>query len=712
MKAERDIAIDQVVRISISVSGEPGGEGLKEEGGPGGESEGSWGKSEALRDRRQMSVRGRGGKQISVEEGTTLLDAIVQSGMRIRASCGGKGTCGKCRVYASGELSPVTSREEAFLSPGELAAGLRLACQARALGDVDIRIPSETQITRAQILTAGVVGDGREEQGQGHGHALQVDPLVRKVYLELDLPSLDDTDADFERLERKVAATPRLRVPRVSAGLDVIRRMPFIIQEADYKVTAVLNSLEAEAPATATVMATILALEPGDTTDRCYGVAFDIGTTTVAGFLMDLVTGREVGVASRMNAQAAYGDDVISRIGFARDNPDGTDRLQEKIIGVLNSIIDDLTRDSGIEKDNIYLMTVVGNTCMHHLFLGVNPGQLGVSPYVPVIKSLLAVPARDLGISINPTAPVVVLPNIGGFVGADTVGVILATSLYRGDELRLAIDLGTNGEMALGSRERIVACSTAAGPAFEGSRISQGMPAMTGAIEWVEINDDVEVRVVGGPGTPARGICGSGLLDAVAGLLRLGIIEETGRMLRPLECEELTGRRLPPAIARRVREGRRGLEFVLIEDFADDLADDHKAGGAGGSVVLTQRDIREFQLAKGAIFAGTQILKGIMGVEDKDISEVLLAGAFGNYLRKESARAVGLIPQIPLERVRGVGNAAGTGAKMALLSKAQIMAAEALAGRVEYIELGSHPRFQEEFARAMFFPRPDDHAGA
>ncbi|HHV62450.1 MAG TPA: DUF4445 domain-containing protein [Firmicutes bacterium] len=683
MKAERDIAISQVVKITISWES---GEGRA----------------------------GEGSQQIYVDEGTTLLDAAVQAGMRIRASCGGKGTCGKCRVYASGELSPVTSSEEAFLSPRELAAGLRLACQAKARGDVSIRIPSETRITGAQILTAGAAaGDGRDEQ------TFKVDPLLRKVYLELDPPSLDDTDADFERLERKIATALRPRVSRVSADLDMIRRMPFLIREAGYRVTAVLNSFEDSfdsedflhpgdsrglrglrdgAPAMG-APAKILALEPGDTADKCYGVAFDIGTTTVAGFLMDLVTGREIAVGSRMNAQAAYGDDVISRIEFARENPDGTVRLQEKITGVLNSIIDDLIRDSGIVRDNIYLMTVVGNTCMHHLFLGVNPGQLGVSPYVPVVKRLLAVPACDLGININPAAPVVVLPNIGGFVGADTVGVILATALYRSDELKLVIDLGTNGEMALGSRERIVACSTAAGPAFEGSRISQGMPAMTGAIEWVEINDDVEIRVVGGPGTPARGICGSGLLDAIAGLRRLGVIDQTGRMLGPRECEEATGRRLPPAIEGRIREGRRGLEFVLVDD-------------PRGSVVLTQRDVREFQLAKGAIFAGTQILKEVMGVEDADISEVLLAGAFGNYLRKESARAVGLIPGVPLERVRGVGNAAGTGAKMALLSKEQVMAAEALASRVEYIELGSHPRFQEEFAKAMFFPRPGDHAGA
>jgi uncharacterized 2Fe-2S/4Fe-4S cluster protein (DUF4445 family) len=389
-----------------------------------------------------------------------------------------------------------------------------------------------------------------------------------------------------------------------------------------------------------------------------------------------------------LNPQTRYGDDVVSRIQFSTQDERGLQILQGEIVAALNKIIGDTTRAAGVLPENIYGMTVVGNTTMHHLFLGISPAALARSPYVPAATASLCLSAAELGIAIHPEAHVWVLPNIAGWVGADTVGVILATDLPNHEEIALAIDIGTNGEMALGSRKRLIACSTAAGPAFEGAHLSCGMRAADGAIDAVSIDGDVHWHAIG-EGAP-RGICGSGLVDLIAEMLRSGVIDSTGMMVASdaLRTQGQAG------LAERVTQEGRQREFSLVGP----------AEGAGGYPIrVTQRDVRELQLAKGAIRAGIEILMKELGIGPEDVRRVYLAGAFGNYIRPASALAIGLIPRFPNAETIPVGNAAGSGARMALLSTSARERASRIPTQVEYLELSGRPDFQEEFAAALLF---------
>jgi uncharacterized 2Fe-2S/4Fe-4S cluster protein (DUF4445 family) len=393
---------------------------------------------------------------------------------------------------------------------------------------------------------------------------------------------------------------------------------------------------------------------------------------------MNIAHGSQLGVSSGLNGQADFGADVVSRINFAKEHPHGLRRLKEKIIEVLNGIINDLLEKSKVNRENIYEVVVAGNTCMQHLFLEIDPINLALMPYVSVIKEPMTLKAKDLGISINKGGDVYMLPSIAGFVGADTVAVGLATYLEKSPEVKLVVDIGTNGEMLLGSSKRLLACSTAAGPAFEGAQIKYGMRGTTGAIEAFQIHgDDISYKVI--DNVPPKGICGSGLIDIMAELLKAGIIDETGRILSP---EEISSN-----FRTHIVEGENGYDFIVAP-----------------GILLTQGDVRQLQLAKGAIYAGIQILKEVLGIEDDEISQILLAGAFGNYIRKESAKAIGLLPDIPLERIKSIGNAAGVGAKMALLSIEERNRAVELSESIEYVELSNSLKFQEEFMNAMYFP--------
>lgn len=620
-------------------------------------------------------------KEVWVYPGETLQDAFLRAGYWLETPCAGRGICGKCRVRVQ-EIRRVqertslelTSEEIKHLSPEEIQQGFRLACQTEVTGEMQVIVPPTLgDILRPAVKIQGVVED----------NIYPLSPAVRKVYLELPAPSRNDRLADWERLERGLRAANYLPQGEIGGRgwqLDsaLLCYLPEVLRKSNYKVTAVFYEDK------------LIGVETGNTSEQIYGLALDLGTTTMVGFLIDLKSGRQLAAAGRGNPQAVFGADVISRISYVSGGKSHLRELQSRLIEAVNLIITELVERSGINRNQIYEATAVGNTVIHHLFLGLDPTYLGQGPYVPVITRPLKIKARRLGIQICEGGYLYLLPNIAGFVGGDAVGVILSTGLYHGNGVRLAVDIGTNGEIILGWGREILACSTAAGPAFEGARIKKGMRAAVGAIEKVVIGEDVEVGVIGG-GLP-RGISGSGLIDAVAELLRIGIVDYTGRLLGREEVSD----RVPRAVWKRIVEKGNHREFVLV--FPEKTAD-------GETISITQDDIRELQLAKGAIAAGIRILQKELGVETEQIEEVFLAGAFGSSINPLSARQLGLIPEVPLERVKAVGNAAGEGAKLTLLSRLARREAEEIAATVRYVELSGRADFQEAFLAAMYFPR-------
>lgn len=594
--------------------------------------------------------------EVLVEKGTNLLEAAALAGVAVEGNCGGKGSCGKCKVRLerSSPASPAGA-EEKFLSNEELQAGWVLACQRTAEEDIVVQVPSQSDAFRRKI---SITEDDRTTKAE---------PSVNKITLTLERPTVKDQTPDLERL------LGQLPGERISTSHRLLATLPRTLRQDGFTVTAVLASER------------LIAVEPGRTAERLYGVAFDIGTTTVMGSLHELNSGKALAVGAATNPQNVYGADVISRITYAADNPDGLERLQDKVIEALNQIIEGLVRETGIEQHEIYEATVVGNTTMSHLFLGIDPTYLAPAPFIPAYRRPVNLEAAEIGLAINPGGQIVVLPNIAGYVGSDTVGVILATALEKRRDCCAMIDIGTNGELALAAGGRILTCSTAAGPAFEGAQIQHGMRAADGAIEAVEIVDEqVRLTIIGD--SKPRGICGSGLIDAAAALLKAGVIEPSGRLVDP----ETTGAHLPPQLKARLRRGKGGFAFVL-------------AGKDSEEILLTQPDLRELQLAKGAIYAGLQILLQEAGLTEAALDEVLLAGAFGNYIRKESALAIGLLPEISPEKITPVGNAAGRGARLALISRTERARAFALPDLIEHVELSARADFQDAFINALSF---------
>ena len=601
------------------------------------------------------------GVTIHIDAGKTLLEAAMAAGVEIEAVCGGRGTCGKCRVLATGGLAPATSSELAKLTPAELAAGYRLACQAVIEADTQVVVPEESRISRVSILSEGVQ------------RAFQFSPWVKRHSLQIPEATLENQISDLENIQR---VWEREANARFAPTLRALRQLPDALRAQAGKVTVV------------TADDSIIDIQAGTGPERVLGIAFDIGTTTIVGYLLDLETGHQIAVSSLLNPQTRYGDDVVSRINFVAQDPNGLAKLHAEVIQALNQIIGETTRAAGVSSREIYGMTIVGNTTMEHLFLGIDPSALARSPYVPVTVEPLCVRAEELAIDIHPDGHVWALPNIAGWVGGDTVGVILATGLHQQEEIALAIDIGTNGEMALGSRDRVIICSTAAGPAFEGAHLSCGMRAADGAIDIVRIDTDVNWHAIGE--RAPRGVCGSGLVDLVAEMLRVGLIKDTGQM-EEAEALRSDGRK---SLAERIEQEGRQRVFVLVPA---------AQGAEGRPVKVRQRDVRELQLAKGAIRAGIEILIKELGISHGDVRYVYLAGAFGNYIRPESALGIGLIPTFPNAEIVPVGNAAGSGAKMALLSTLARSEAYQIRRTVEYLELSGRPDFQEQFAESMIF---------
>lgn len=589
------------------------------------------------------------GQRVEGKEGQNILDIAREAGVGIASLCGGRRVCGACRVQVlEGNVSPPTPLERETFSTEELTSGYRLACHTRPLGDIKVHIPPRSLTTEQRL------------QIEGQSLLVEVSPAVDGVDVQVPEPSLTDLRSDVTRLAETLRQ--KSSVDGVTVDPLLLRQLPDQLRQEAWSGTVGLRGCE------------VVSFH----TTGCspLGLAVDLGTTKVAGYLLNLTTGEALGADALMNPQIPYGEDVMARIAYALHETEGRVILQRVIIEGLNRLAQALCTRAGRQPDEIAEAVVVGNTAMHHLFLGLPVSQLGRAPYVPAVADALDVKARDLGLMFSPGAYVHLLPNIAGFVGADHVAMLLATGLWEEDRVMVGLDIGTNTEVALKTGGRLLTCSTASGPAFEGAHIRFGMRASTGAIERVRLVDShVEYQTIGN--APPVGLCGSGILDAVAQLRLVGVLDERGKM-----------KEHP-----RTRWGEKGQEFVLVEA---------AKSGVHQDITISRADVGEIQLAKGAMRAGIRILLQEADLTEADLDGVVVAGAFGTYIDVDSAVTIGMFPPLPLDRFQQVGNAAGMGARMTLLSTAWRAKALEIARRAEYVELTNDTNFASEFARAMY----------
>ena len=584
------------------------------------------------------------GRRGECPEGESLLDAAGRLDVDIVRLCNGVGVCGRCKVQIiTGEVSPITAKEKEILTVKESGRNYRLACLTRPLGNVKVHVPSES-------LTAP-----QRTQVEGLELDITPEPAFESVRVELTPPTVEKQAADETSLMR---ALNRTDDGTLSFDLEALRAMPPLLRAENWRVCAAVRNGE------------VIAIESASA--RWCGLAVDIGTTKIAVYLVDMDSGKTLASRGLMNPQISCGEDVVSRIYFASRSMENAGKLQALLVEALNEAILSLCGEAGIDRRVIVDAVIVGNTAIHHLFLKIPVSQLGLAPYVPALQSSIDVKARDLGLEIAPGAYVHLPPNIAGYVGADHVAMIICTSLAEASGVTLAIDIGTNTEICLNNRGEMASVSCASGPAFEGAHIRHGMRAAPGAIEHVRISgDQLTIQTIGGE--PPAGICGSGLLDVAAQMKLNGVIDSTGKILDH------------PGV--RVRED--GVkEFVIAERPGKD------------DITISQKDIRELQLAKAAIRLGIGALVEEMNITESDIDEVIIAGAFGTFIDVESAIVIGMLPPLPRERFRQVGNAAGTGARLALVSVNERRKASSMAARVRYVELAAISDFNQKFATA------------
>ena len=599
-------------------------------------------------------------RTVTAPAGASMLEAARAAGIEIAATCGERGRCRSCRVKVlEGHIPPPTVQDTVQLGHDEVHERFRLACQTNVIADCTIMAMPPKAESGHQILTAG---DGAAAPG------LAIDAGVKKHVIRAKAP-VDEhhQSTDIEEILGELGDQFDSRIP-----LAVIRKIPTALRKRRGELTVTSFNHR------------IIDIEAGDTSEHRYGMAFDIGTTSIVGSLVDLANGEQLATVGSVNPQAIYGGDLMSRIAFAQFDDKKLTTLRARALTTVNDFIKGACREAGVSPEHVYKVVIAGNTCMHHVFLGIDVSYVGLAPYAPVVRESLAIPAGELPLKGAPNAMVCFLPIVAGFVGADTVAAMLATRIFESEGVRVLVDIGTNGEVVMGSRDRLMACSAPAGPALEGGQITHGMRGAVGAIERVELNDDVHCGVIGD--TAAIGICGSGLIDAVAKMLDGGVLNGMGRMRRTsLDA-------LPEAIRKRLVGDKETRAFVLVWG-------DH--AGNNDDITLTQLDVRQFQLAKGAIFAGILMLQEVMNVPDEQIDELLLCGGFGNYISVESAVRVRLLPALPVEKITYVGNAAHLGAQIALLSETERRRADEIAKRVEHVALATRTEFQTIFVNAM-----------
>ncbi len=597
-------------------------------------------------------------REVRVPPGVSVFDAASWNGIAIDSTCGGHGTCKKCRVQIRDGSVPISRLDVRSFTQDQLEDGWRLACLAQATTDLAIDVPP--LMTRPKAATVGV------------GRQVILRPAIQKRYVELTEPTLSDQQTDLARL---LAAVDDLEL---RIDMHALRRLPTVARQADFKLTAVV------------VDDVLIDVEAGDTTGARYAIAFDLGTTTVVATLLDTSTGTPAAVASMLNKQQPFGADVITRISATMMDPDALGRLGELAHATLQELTGEVCRQAEVDPAQIYEIAVAGNATMVALALGIDPEPLGVAPFVMSSATLPELLASELGVSVHPRARAVVLPALGAYVGGDIVAGMLASGMDRDKRMRLFIDVGTNCEIVLGDGERILSTAAPAGPAFEGGAIRCGMRAADGAIEVVKISDDdVALQVIGD--VVPEGLCGSGLVDAVSELVRVGLLDASGRLVSDEAATDLA-----PGLRDRLAAINGERVFVLHWRTVGDPAD---------SVYVSQRDVRELQFAKAAISTGWSLLLEELGVEPVDVQQVLLAGSFGSYLSPASAVRIGLVPKLPVLRIVSAGNVAGEGAKMTLLSMQERKGAQALLKEVKYVELSDRPDFNDRFVDQLAFPQ-------
>ena len=578
--------------------------------------------------------------EVEVSSGVTIMDALIEADLSIDAPCGGRGVCRKCRV----DIVEGTERRSV------------LACMTKVESDMVVDVSKQDEGHR--ILMGGI------------SRSVNLMPAVRAFVVEIPKPSTKDLRSCWDRTKDAVAEKAGIPAGSIKPDPAIVSGIYDTLTANEFKVEALLFDNE------------IVSVRAEGS--PLLGLAFDIGTTTIAAYLVDLRTGEDLAQTSMLNPQVKYGADVIMRMKYSIEN--GLEGPTTAVREALAELTKKALAIANASPENVFVVTVVGNTCMHHLFSGISPASLAYAPYTPAISEPMCLDAADCGFKIAPKAKLILLPNIAGFVGADTVGASLAAEMDNKDELTLLIDIGTNGEMVLGTKEKLVACSTAAGPAFEGALISCGMRGADGAIDHIKlVEGKLDYSVIGG-GAP-QGICGSGLIDLLSELIRVGIVESGGRIV---EADELDGTDAECYKDDIISvEGQRA--FLIYKSDKNE-------------VYFTQKDVREVQLAKGAMAAGIEMMSDYLGVNSEDIKSVMIAGAFGSYMSPKSACGIALIPPVLESKVVAIGNAAGQGAKLALLSRKEFERAAIMAKEINYLELAADPKFQDVFVDMLEFP--------
>jgi len=613
-----------------------------------------------------------------------LLSAAVAAGVYINSSCGGDGVCGRCKAII--KKGQITTEPSGRISMEEREKGYVLACQTTVHSDVEVEVPPESRLELEKISEEdakllrlkGIYSEAVEvEKGEAviEEGLFTHSPLATKLYLELEPPTLTNTLSDLERLHRKIREIRD--IPIMQTGLTNIKRLGRLLRGSDWKVTVLLGKRNGTVE--------IVSIEPGDTSDRNYGIALDIGTTTVSGQLVNLNTKEVLGTKATHNKQATFGSDVITRIIYASEGG-GLERLHHAVIDNINDIIQALVNEHNIDLSDINGVMCAGNTTMMHLLLKVDPTFIRREPYVPTANFVPVIRAAEAGVKVNPRGLLACVPGVSTYVGGDITAGVLASGLNRTDKLTMLIDVGTNGEIVLGNREWLVSCSGSAGPAFEGSGVKCGMRAAEGAIQRVKISKpdyDVKVSTIGE--TKPRGICGSGYIDCLAELFKKGIIDRNGKIVETIKSS-------------RIRQGDEGKEFMLC--FKKDSDTDH-------DIVITEADIENLKRSKGAIYAASSILLRKLGLDFVDIERFYIAGGFGTYLDIDKAITIGLLPDLEREKFSFIGNSSLVGSREILLSYEAKVEAAQIARKMTYFELSVEPTYMDEYVSALFFPHTD-----
>jgi len=622
-------------------------------------------------------------KEITVPSGTDLLTAAIRAGVHIYNSCGGEGVCGRCKVIIrKGEvLTEPTGR----LSAEERKRGYVLACRTTCKGEMEIEVPPESRLEGLEILTeeakakrlAGLYTPA-EEAEKGPEVALERvfthGPVSTKLYLELSSPTSEDSIGDLERVYREIRKGRE--IPVMQMGLANIKKLSKLLRDSNWKVTVTLGNRNETTE--------VVLIEPGDTTSRNYGVAVDIGTTTIVAYLVNLTKREVLSAKACYNPQVDFGEDVISRIIFAQEE-DGLERLHHVVIDAINNLILGMALENDLTLNDIDGVVCAGNTTMINLLLRLPPEYLRREPYVPTASFIPIIRAAEAGIKINPRGLLCCIPGVSSYVGGDITAGVLASGLDDSPALGLFMDLGTNGEVVIGNRDWLVCCSTSAGPCFEGGGIKWGIRAMKGAIQRVKIDpftDRVNLYTIGEE--RPRGICGAGLVDCVAELLESGRLDRAGKLI--------------PESSRRIREGEDGLEFVIAKS---------KDCAVGQDIVITETDIKNLIHSKGAIYSGAEVLLNRVGLSFRDLKHILIAGGLGTALDVEKAIMIGLLPDLSLERFTFIGNSAIAGTRMCLLSQEAMRRVEKIAGKMTYIDLSRDPEFMNNYTASLFLPHTD-----